>query len=98
MRTATKKPASNKTATKATKETKPKGPGVIASVLEFLTEASAKAPVTKEDLVNRLAKRFPDRPKESMAKTVNVQVPGRLSREQGVNVVKAEDGGFYIKK
>ena len=79
------------------KAKKPKGPGVIASVLEFLSAASKKKPISKKQIVAKLAKRFPDREAESMAKTVNVQVGSRIAKEKNVKVVKNDDGGYWIE-
>lgn len=75
---------------KAPKE--PKKPGVIDTILSLLQEASEKKPVTKETIVAKLAKAFPDREPDSMAKTVNVQVPTRLGKDKGVQVHKNENG------
>ena len=69
------------------------GPGVIASILEFVKEFG---PVTKKELVEKLAVRFPDRKPEAMAKTVQVQLPKRMSKEKKVNIVKG-DKGFSIE-
>lgn len=94
---------SSKKKTTTAKKTGPKKaggngkPGVIGSILEFLQAASAKKPLTKEQIVAKLANRFKDRDPESMAKTVNVQVPSRISAEKGVNVEKNENG-YYISK
>lgn len=85
------KPAKAAKAPKAPKE--PKGPGVIASIVEFL----GKGPITKEAIVKLLAKRFPNRDAEGMAKTVNVQLPNRIAREQGIKVV-VTDEGYALKK
>lgn len=69
-----------------------KGPGVIGSIVEFLESANSKKPLSKQALVEKLCKRFPDRPSEGMAKTVNVQVPTRIRTDKGINVQKNENG------
>lgn len=103
------KPAkkSKKTATKA-KETKgdkkgekkkgiekAKGPGVIGSIAEFLEAASESKPVSKDDIVAKLSKRYPDREESSLRSTVNQQVPTKLRSGKGLNVLRGE-GGYYI--
>jgi hypothetical protein len=72
-------------------------PGVIASIIEYLTAATADKPVTKKKIGERLAKRFPDRTIDAMMKTVNIQVPGRLRNDKGLNIQKDEEGkGYWI--
>ncbi len=83
-------------APKAKADKKPKGekkPGVIAEILARLR----KGPATKEQILEHLVKAFPDREAESMKGTINVQVPGRISREQGVKVTKDDKGRYTIK-
>lgn len=72
------------------------GPGIIASILEFITE-SGKEGIAKENILKKLTKRFPDRAEASMKNTVNVQVPGKLSRDKGITISKTEQGTFYLK-
>jgi len=72
------------------KKTSTTGPGVIASILEFVTEFG---PITKDEIVLKLSERFVDRDPVAMAKTVQVQLPKRMSKEKGINIV----AGFYIK-
>src|SRR5690242_9905472 len=67
---------------KGSAKAKDKGPGVIGSILEFLMAATKDAPLTKDALLDKLAKRFPDRDADAMRKTINCQVPGRLSKEK----------------
>lgn len=70
-------------------------PGVIASIVEFLEAATEDKPVSKDKMADKLAKRFPDRDRESMLRTINVQVPGRIKSDKGLNVEK-NDKGFWI--
>lgn len=70
-------------------------PGVIASIVEFLNAASEDKPISKKRLTKKLAERFEDRSAESMAKTVNVQVPNRLMKDKGMNIIKT-DKGYYV--
>lgn len=72
-----------------------KGPGVIGSIVEFLTAASEEKPISKDQILKKLEGRFPDRPAESMKRTINVQIPARIQKEKKV-VVKKNDKGYWI--
>lgn len=80
-----------------------KAPGVIASILEFITGSKGE---TKETIIAKLAKRFPDRNADDMAKTVNCQIGGkqrplRMEAEKKVKLTITEKDGiktFTIKK
>lgn len=72
-----------------------KGPGVISSIAEFLNKTSAKKPLSKDEIVEKLVERFPDRSAESMASTVTIQLGGRLKKEKGLNINK-NDKGYFI--
>ena len=90
-----KEPVKEKVEPKSKKKAGPKkasttGPGVIASILEFVTEFG---PITKDEIVLKLSERFVDRDPVAMAKTVQAQLPKRMSKEKGINIV----AGFYIK-
>lgn len=87
-----KKAVEEKKAKAPKKEKVAKGPGVIATIAELI---KAK-PMTKEQIVAALAKKFPDRDAESMAKTVNVQLGGRLAAEKNLKI-KNEDGKYSAK-
>ncbi len=76
----------------------PNGPGVIASIEEFLKETSADKPITKKGILKKLCKRFPDRDADSMSKTIAVQVPNRMNKDKSMGIVKHEDGGYYLGK
>lgn len=73
------------------------GPGVIATIFTLVSNADNKG-ITKADLLTKLVEMFPERAAEGMEKTINVQLPKRMSKERGVNIVKSEVGGFYVKK
>lgn len=88
--TAKKKAAAGK---KNAGEKKEKKPGVIATILDMIT---AK-PMTEDQIVAALVKKFPDRLEESMRKTVKVQLPNRMSKEKGVNIVKDDKGKFSVQ-
>ncbi len=76
----------------------PNGPGVIASIEEFLKETSADKPITKKGILKKLCKRFPDRDADSMSKTIAVQVPNRMNKDKSMGILKHEDGGYYLGK
>ena len=73
-----------------------KGPGVIASIVEYLQAATATKPITKEKICARLAKRFPERSPEAMLKTIHCQVPTRIVNEKKLKVKKNENG-YYVQ-
>ena len=73
----------------------PKGPGVIATILTLVTD-SGKTGITKQEILDKLVEMFPDRSSEGMSKTINVQLPTRMSKEKKVNIVKENDR-FLIK-
>lgn len=65
----------NGTAEKPPKKApKEKKAGVIATIIEILSRASAKKPVSKADILEGLVARFPDRPESGMKVTVNAQL------------------------
>lgn len=74
-----------------------KHPGVIASIVELLRNASSKQPITKDEIFAALVKRFPDRDEKKMKATLNMQLPAGLRAEKGYEVVK-NDRGYYLPK
>jgi hypothetical protein len=91
-----KKAKGSKKGGKSKKASGEKKPGVIAAIVTILKEASKAKPITKEGIVKKLVKMFPDRSAESMAGTVNVQVPFRIQKEKDIKVNKNDDG-YWIK-
>ena len=75
---------------KTPKEKKEKKVGIIATLVACM---KAK-PHSKEQLLAALVKAFPDRPAEGMGKTINIQIPGRLSKDKGLKI-KTDDKGRY---
>lgn len=69
-----------------------KGPGVVASIIEFLKAEK----LTRAELLEKLVERFPDRERKGMQTTVNCQVPKRLEAEKKLKV-QNKDGKFFIK-
>ena len=93
---AAKAPAATKPA-KGAKTTEPKGPGVIASMIEYLQAATAAKPITKKVLLAKLAARFPDREETALYRTINCQLPSRLVKEKKLAIKKNENGYFVAK-
>ena len=81
---------------KAPKSTAPKGPGVISSIFELVKKAGKRG-ISKDDILKALEVRFPERVAGSMVKTINVQLPKRMSKEKGVTIVKLENGKFALE-
>lgn len=75
------------------KKKAPKGPGVIATILEIIR---TKGPISKDQLCTQLGKKFPDRPKEGMMNTINIQVPSRLNKEKNAKIKRNDKGKYYI--
>lgn len=70
--------------------------GVIANIIRMLVEAGKKKkPITKQDIKDKLASSYPDRPAEGMAGTVNMQVPTGLKTEKNITV-ESNDKGYWI--
>jgi hypothetical protein len=65
-------------------------PGVLHVMQQLLYEASSKKPITKKQIVEHLAKAFPERDAEQMKKTVSMQVPSGLRIEKGLEVSHAD--------
>jgi hypothetical protein len=75
------------------------GPGVISSILQILEESEEG--VTKAEILEQLVVLFPEREKDGMQKTINVQLGKgkdcRMSKEKKVDIIKTEDGKFKIE-
>ena len=74
-----------------------KGPGVISTIFTLVSD-SGKTGISKADILAKLVEMFPDRAEDGMEKTINVQLPSRMSKERGVTIKKLEDGNFAITK
>lgn len=79
---------------KAPKAPKISGPGVIATI--FTLVSNSKKGISKQELIDELVKLFPDRNRDGMLKTIQVQLPSRMNKEKKVNIVKENDK-FLIK-
>ena len=98
MATATKKSSVKKTSKAAAVKKAPaksKGPGVIDSILEFLQGANSKVPLTKDQLVQKLAARFKDREATALKTTVNCQLGKRIEEARKVKL-NSNDQGYWI--
>lgn len=80
---------------KPAKSSEPKGPGVISTIFNLIK--GSKKGISKADLLTKLVELFPDRSADGMTKTINVQLPKRMSTERKVNIVKDDKGLFTIK-
>ena len=81
-----------------TKTTTPQAKqGVIATIIESLTKATKTKPVTKDQILAKLVKQFPDRSPDAMKTTINCQVPRRLQNDKELKVLQ-NDNGYWIAK
>lgn len=75
---------------------KEKTAGVIAVIIELIEKSGQKG-ISKEQILEELIKRFPDRRPTSMKNTINVQVPTKISKER-FPLEKTPDNKFRRKK
>jgi hypothetical protein len=71
------------------------GTGVVATIAQLIIDSGKKG-ITKEDILKQLVKKFPDRAEKSMKNTVNLHVPGLMSKER-FPVEKIEGTNYYRK-
>ena len=74
----------------------PKGPGVIATIFTLVSKSGKKG-ISKDEILGKLTEMFPDRAVNGMEKTINVQLPGRMSKEKKVSIKKLETGCFVLE-
>ena len=86
-------PAKEKTKKVGSKGNGKSKPGVVATIVEMI---KAK-PMTKETILDKLSKKFPDRDPKGMSHTVTIQLGSRLKADKGINV-KCDDKGRYSIK
>lgn len=91
-----KKDTVKKSASTSKKDSQQKKPGVIMSILDCIRES--KNGITKDQILVKLEKLFPERTGDAMKKTINAQIGGkkpgcRLAREKRVVIEK--DGDKY---
>lgn len=75
------------------------GPGVIASILEFISKSKS---ITITKIHEKLTARFADRDADAMMKTIKAQIAGkkspcRMEREKKVTF-EIKDGKYSVKK
>lgn len=90
---SSKKSKNNKKTSDKKKEPKTKRPGVITTILDVVKK---HGPISKEQIVEKLLKIFPDRPEKGMKSTVGIQVPSRLNKEKKANIKKDDKGKYHI--
>jgi|GEM_PF-2090552 len=79
------------------KSSEKKGPGVIGTIFTLVSDAGQSG-ISKPEILAKLVEMFPDRAEDGMNKTINVQLPSRMSKERGVTIKKLETGNFAIAK
>ena len=70
--------------------------GVIGTIASLITEAG-EAGISKDEIVEALAAKFPEKDPESMRSTVNIQVPSRLRDTRDMVVERMENGKYRVK-
>jgi len=90
-------PSKKAKTTKKSDPDKPKVPGVIETIFNSIEKSGEKG-VSKAQILARLVQKFPDRDKLGMEKTINVQLPKRMSKERAVKIEKTEKGNFILVK
>lgn len=88
-----KKPGKAKKTKKTGKSGAHKNPGIIQVIIDSLEN-----PMSKEELLETLIEKFPDREADKMKKTINCQVPYRLRTDKGIVLKKDKDGRYFIVK
>lgn len=91
---AEKPPKKEKAPKKEKTEKAPKGPGVIKSIVAAIKD---DGPITKEEILAKLVELFPDRDAEAMKKTINIQVPNRINKEQDFTIENSDKGWKVVK-
>lgn len=71
-------------------------PGIIESIIEFLRTGTSGRPLTKDEVLKRLTKRFPDRSADAMKTTISIQIPSRIKSDRGI-VVRKNENGYWIE-
>ena len=74
-----------------------KGPGVIASIVEFLQAATEAKPISKQRILEKLVERFPDRKPGSMRTTIGLQCSHFLKKLKGLDV-RRNSSGYWIAR
>ena len=72
---------------------KQKKQGVIATIVNLIENAGPDG-ISKDEIFEKLNEQFPERQPDSMRKTINMQVPNRITKEK-FKVNKTENGKYY---
>ncbi len=97
---ATAKKSTTKKAPAQKKKAEPRGrasKGVKWEIFQALQKAP-KTGISKDEILDKLTKLFPDRKPESMKATIGVQVPGKMSKQRDVQIIRLESGKYVIVK
>jgi hypothetical protein len=91
-----------KSTKKSTKSTKAKGKGSPIQKVGIIDEILAivngtKRGLTKADILEKLAKKFPDRDAEKMKATVSVQVPYFLNNKRNAGIIKLPGNKYVVE-
>ena len=76
------------------KTTKKKGVGVIATILDIITN---QGPISKKALLAKLTKKFPDNAPEGMSNTITA-TPRYFKNKGGPAINKDDDGKYFVGK
>ena len=72
--------------------------GVINTIFELIV----KKPMSREEILDELCKRFPDREPHKMMKTINIWIPGRLVKEKNIPQINIDHSRhnhrYYIQR
>ncbi len=69
--------------------------GVKFTIFEALQKAG-KNGISKDKIHEKLVKTFPDRNADSMRRTLNSQIPGKMSQQRNVKITRLENGNYSI--
>lgn len=58
-----------------------KGPGIIQAIVDAIINAGQNG-ITKQEILQQLVEKFPDRNASQLQATINVQVPSRINKER----------------
>ena len=88
-----KKQEKEKKEKKEKKSSGKKGPGIIEVIIDCL-----ETPVSKEEILEILVEKFPEKEASKMKKTVNCQVPYRLGTDKGMILKKDKENRYWVEK
>ena len=74
-----------------------KKPGVITRIIELLRDATKKKPITKEEVLADLVKKFPEREAQGMKNTIGSQIPSGLRTEKKLICQTNGKSGWWLQ-